>query len=463
MSEKYAIILAAGQGTRMKSKVNKVLQPVCGKAMLAHVVERIRQAGFAEPIAVIRDKPDQLREYVKDPIHFVTQKEQKGTAHAVMMAEPLLAGKPGVTFVVCGDTPCITVETYKRILQMHEEHQAVATILTSYVKDPTGYGRIIRNEDGYVARIVEHKDATEEERTINEINTATYCFNNEKLFEALKQVDNKNAQGEYYLTDVIEIFQRAGDLIVACPAENEDEIIGVNDRVALAKAQEIMQRQINHSHMMNGVSMINPATTYIGPDVKIGRDTVLYPNTYLDGETVVGEDCVIGPDTQLRDTRVADGVIVERSVVLESEIMEDAKVGPFSYIRPGSQVGPRAKIGDFVELKKTIVGEGTKVPHLSYVGDTTIGQFSNIGCGVISVNYDGVNKHRTVIGDHAFIGCNSNLVAPVQVGDHAYVAAGSTVTEDVPTEALAIARARQVNKEGYVPKLMSKHGKEQNK
>ena len=452
MSKRFAVILAAGQGTRMKSKLYKVLHSVCGKPMVQHVVDQVLLTGVNETVVVVGHGAEKVKEQLGEEITYVLQNEQLGTGHAVVQAEPLLKNQSGITIVVCGDTPLITKETMEALLTHHEQTRAKATILTAKADDPTGYGRIIRNEAGHVERIVEHKDASDEERLINEINTGTYCFDNELLFAALKKVGNDNVQGEYYLPDVIEILQKNNEIISAFVTENFDETIGVNDRVALSRAEAIMRKRINESHMRNGVTIIDPQTTYIGPDVTISSDTIIYPGTVLSGVTSIGEECIIGPNTEIIDSKVGNLTAIKQSVVSKSEIGNQVTIGPFAHIRPESHIYDDVKIGNFVEVKKSQFGEGSKASHLSYIGDAEIGKDVNLGCGSITVNYDGENKFLTKVEDGAFIGCNSNLVAPVTVGKNAYVAAGSTITNDVPEKALAIARQRQTNKNDYVNK-----------
>jgi len=459
MSNIHAVVLAAGQGTRMKSKLYKVLHPVCGKPMVQHVVDTLADMRVEDVVVVVGHGADAVRATLGDRVTYALQQEQLGTAHAVQQAVPFLLEKHGTTFILYGDVPLLSVETLTSLLQYHEEQQAAATVLTATLSDPTGYGRIIRSETGEVLRIVEHKDATEAERAIREINTGIYCFDNQKLLQALAQVSNNNAQGEYYVTDCVGILREAGEKVAAFAAEDPDETMGVNDRVQLAEAEAYMRKRIAKRHMKNGVTIIDPATTYIGADVIIGQDTVIYPGTHLRGQTTIGADCVVGPQADLTNVQVEDGVTISYAVLADSRVANQAVVGPFAYIRPGSEIGPQVKIGDFVEVKNAKIGKGTKVPHLSYVGDAEIGEGVNIGCGTITVNYDGAVKHKTTVGDGAFIGCNTNLVAPVAVGRNAYVAAGSTINQNVPDDALAIARARQENKLGYANRLPRKSGK----
>jgi bifunctional UDP-N-acetylglucosamine pyrophosphorylase / glucosamine-1-phosphate N-acetyltransferase len=453
MSTRYAIILAAGKGTRMKSKLYKVLHPVCGKPMVQHVVDQVSKLNINEIVTIIGHGAEKVKEQLGDQSKYALQEEQLGTAHAVMQAKEMLAGKEGVTLVVCGDTPLIKAETMEALFRHHEETNAKATILTAKAEDPTGYGRIIRNGEGFVEKIVEHKDATEEERKVKEINTGTYCFDNVALFEALQHVSNDNVQGEYYLPDVIEILKKQGETVSAYQSEDFEETLGVNDRVALAEAERIMRKRINEFHMRNGVTIIDPNNTYIGPDVEIGQDTTIYPGSILSGKTIIGSDSQIGPNSEIKDCQVGNNTVIRQSVAHSSMIGSHVNIGPFAHIRPDSNIHDEVKIGNFVEIKKTEFGKGSKASHLSYIGDAEVGSGVNIGCGSITVNYDGKNKYLTKIEDDVFIGCNSNLVAPVTIGRGAYVAAGSTITEDVPADALSIARARQVNKENYVEKL----------
>ncbi|CAK6470118.1 bifunctional UDP-N-acetylglucosamine diphosphorylase/glucosamine-1-phosphate N-acetyltransferase GlmU [Peribacillus frigoritolerans] len=453
MSNRYAIILAAGQGTRMKSKLYKVLHPVCGKPMVQHVIDQVNQLQIEDIVTVIGHGAEKVQEQLGDSCKYALQEQQLGTAHAVMQAESVLSAKSGTTLVICGDTPLIKAETMKELIALHEQSQAKATILTAYADNPAGYGRVLRGEGGLVEKIVEHKDASEEERYVKEINTGTYCFDNQALFSALKKVSNENVQGEYYLPDVIEILKEEGEVVTAFQSSEFEETLGVNDRVALSQAEQILRKRINEKHMRNGVTIIDPLTTFIEADVQIGQDTVINPGSFIKGKSIIGQDCLIGPNTEISNCEIGDGTEVLQSVVHESSIGSFVKIGPFAHVRPQSDIKDSVKIGNFVEIKKTVFGKGSKASHLSYIGDAEVGENVNIGCGSITVNYDGKNKYLTKIEDNVFIGCNSNLVAPVTVGEGAYVAAGSTITQDVPQQALSVARARQVNKEDYVKNL----------
>lgn len=453
MTKRNAVILAAGKGTRMKSSLYKVLHPVCGKPMVEHVIENVSSIKAEKIVTIIGHGAEEVKSVLGSKTEYALQAEQLGTAHAVMQAEEILGKEQGTTLVICGDTPLISPETLDALLVHHAQHNAKATILTARTENPAGYGRVLRNEAGHVEKIVEHKDATSEELLVKEINTGTYCFDNKLLFECLKNVSNDNAQGEYYLPDVIEILKKQGEIISAYETPEFAETLGINDRVALSQAETYMKRRINEQHMRNGVTIIDPDHTYIHPDVEIGKDTYIHPGTIISGKSKIGENCQVGPNTEIKDSEIMNRTVLRQSVVHDSYIGSEVQVGPFAHIRPQSQIMDKTRIGNFVEIKKTTLGKGSKASHLSYLGDAQIGEGVNVGCGSITVNYDGKNKFLTTIEDGAFIGCNSNLVAPVTIGNGAYVAAGSTITEDVPGEALSIARARQVNKEDYVSKL----------
>lgn len=453
MTNTYAVILAAGQGTRMKSKLYKVLHPVCGMPMVEHVTGNVAQLGVEKIVTIVGHGAEKVREQLGERCDYALQEEQLGTAHAVQQAASMIEGKAGTTLVVCGDTPLIRTETMQALLDQHKSTGAKATILTAIADNPTGYGRIIRDGSGQVSKIVEQKDATPDEQVVKEINTGTYCFDNEALFEALKLVSNDNVQGEYYLPDVIEILQKQSEIVAAYATDSFEETLGVNDRVALSQAEGIMRARIAEKHMRGGVSIIDPASTYISAEAEIGADTVLHPNVMIEGHTVIGEDCFISSNSRIVSSTIGDRTEIRSSEVYNSVIGTDTAVGPFAHVRPDSNLGNAVKIGNFVEVKKAYIGNDSKISHLSYIGDAEVGTNVNIGCGTITVNYDGKNKHVTKIEDDSFIGCNSNLIAPVTIGKGSYVAAGSTISKNVPDDALAIARARQENKEGYASKL----------
>ncbi|WP_040953036.1 bifunctional UDP-N-acetylglucosamine diphosphorylase/glucosamine-1-phosphate N-acetyltransferase GlmU [Gorillibacterium massiliense] len=448
-----SIVLAAGKGKRMKSKLYKVLHPVCGKPMVGHVVDMLEGLNCSRKVVVVGHGAEAVQQYLGDRAEFVLQAEQLGTGHAVLQAADLLADSEGVTLVVCGDTPLVREESLRKMLQLHEEKGAAATILTAELPNPFGYGRIVRNQAADVIAIVEQKDCTPEQAAVKEFNTGTFVFDNRKLFSALRRVTNSNNQNEYYLTDVIGILRADGEKIVGYLTDDADESIGVNDRVALADAEGKMRARINREHMLNGVTFEDPSSTYIEAGVMIGADTRIMAGTMLRGKTVIGEECVIGPNAELTDTTVADRATVKHSVLLEASVGSGTSVGPFAYLRPGAKLGEDVKVGDFVEVKNATIGNGSKVSHLSYVGDAVIGENVNMGCGSITVNYDGFNKHVTEVGDNAFVGSNVNLIAPVKIGKGAFVVAGSTITKDVDDDTMAVARERQVNKPGYAARL----------
>lgn len=447
---KCAIILAAGEGKRMKSNTPKVLHKVCGKEMINHVIDNIRKSGVEEVSVVIGKGADKVRKGTESRnIFYSVQEEQLGTGHAVMCAEEFLKGKKGSVAIFVGDGPLITEETVTKLTKYHEEQKCSATILTSIMSDPLKYGRIIRNSQGEVEKIVEFKDCNEEEVKVNEINSGMYCFDINILLNTLGKLNNNNNQGEYYLTDVIEILKNEGKKVGAIAVDVE-EITAVNSKVELSVANDIMRSRINRNHMDNGVIIMDPRSTYIECDVIIGQDTVVYPGNIIEGTTVVGENCVLYSNNRITNSIIGDDVTVENSVVLNSKIGNNTTVGPFAYIRPETTIGENARIGDFVEIKKSSIGDGTKVSHLTYIGDAEVGEKCNFGCGTVVVNYDGKAKYKTTIGNNVFIGCNTNLVSPVEVEDNTYIAAGSTITEKIPEGSLAIARARQINKENWV-------------
>ena len=451
MSQVSAVILAAGQGKRMRSVHPKVLHKVGGKPMLLHVMDAARKAGVEEQIVVIGHGRETLLESLPE-LNYVVQEQQLGTGHAVFQAREAVGKGVERVLVLCGDTPLLTASTLKNLIEYHEKTGAEATILTAEMDNPWGYGRILRNDAGNVEKIVEHKDASPEELLIKEINSGTYIFQKTSLFAALDKLTPDNAQGEYYLTDVISVFFRQGKKVSAFKAEDTKEVQGINDRVQLAEVEEIFRSRKNRELMLSGVSLIDPATTYIDADVKIGQDTVILPHTIIQGNSIIGSHCLIGPSSRLEDCVLGNNCIVQYSVLIESKFGQGCKIGPFAYVRPGSDLRDNVKIGDFVEIKKSTIGTGSKVPHLTYLGDSEVGVGVNVGAGTITCNYDGEKKHKTIISDNVFVGSNSNLVAPLEIGKDAYIAAGSTITENVPEGALAIARERQTTKEGWVAK-----------
>ena len=447
-----SVILAAGMGTRMKSKMPKVLHKVCGKPLSKWVIDASKAAGADKVCAVVGHKAETVKEVLGDVCEFALQAEQKGTGHAVMQAIDVIKNSKGEVVILNGDTPLITAETINKAIEYHKNNGNQATVITAILDDATGYGRIVRDNDGSVLKIVEQKDASEEEKKINEVNSGMYVFDAQSLVYALDKITPNNAQGEYYLTDTLEILLRAGKKIGGYAISDNDEIRGINDRVQLNEAENIMQKRINEYHMRNGVTMRNPESVYIEDGVEIGNDTEICQNVTIKSGTKIGSDCVIGSGSMLDRAVIHDGVDVLSSVILESEVDEGTHVGPFAYIRPNCHVGKEVKVGDFVELKNSNIDDGTKISHLTYIGDSDVGKRVNFGCGTVTCNYDGKKKYRTTIGDDCFVGCNTNFVSPINVGDGVYIAAGSTITEDIPENSLSIARARQVNKEGWKDK-----------
>lgn len=452
-NNRYAVILAAGKGTRMQSKLYKVLHKVCDRTMVELVLDSLSDLEMQEVITVVGHGAERVKEVLGDRTKFVLQEEQLGTAHAVKVAKDELKDKEGTTIVMYGDTPLIRSETINNMLDHHEKMNAKATVLTAIADDPFAYGRIIRDVNGKLVKIVEEKDATEQERKIKEINSGIYCFDNKLLFEMLEKVKNDNNQGEYYLPDVLGLIREQKEIIETYLCDDFDETFGVNDRVALAYAENVMRNRINTKHMLAGVTLVDPTNTYIAPNAVIGRDTTIYPNVTIKSNTIIGEDCQIKPNSYLENVQIGNGVKVISSTISDSKIGDYTSVGPYSHIRNNCELGKNVRVGNFVELKNTIYGDGSKTAHLSYLGDTEVGSNTNIGCGTITVNYDGKNKYKTKIGSDAFIGCNSNLIAPLEIGDGAVVAAGTTVTENAPDDALVIARVKQENKVGYAKKM----------
>lgn len=450
-----SIILAAGQGTRMKSSTSKVLHEIFHKPLVYYPIEAARYAGAQEVCLVVGHKSEEVMKTFGDTVKYALQAERLGTGHAVMQAMDFI-GDDGEILVLYGDTPLITAQTIEKMLAFHRKKKNAVTVLSALVDDPTGYGRIVRDESKHFVKIVEQKDATDEEKRITEINGGMYVFEAKHLKSALSKITNNNKQQEYYLTDTIEILLHEGYNVDAIAIMNPDDILGVNSREQLAQATAIMKQRINRKHMDNGVTLIDPHHTYIDPEVEIGQDTVIEPGCIIEGNTSIGENCIIGYNTKIRNCTVGNSVAIESSMLIDSQIDEGCHIGPFAYIRPNSHIGAKVKIGDFVEIKNATIGEGTKVSHLTYIGDADVGCDVNFGCGTVVVNYDGEKKHRTIIKDHAFIGCNTNLVSPVVIEENVYTAAGSTITQDVPKNSLAIARARQEIKPEWVTKKRQK-------
>ncbi|MGH9256934.1 MAG: bifunctional UDP-N-acetylglucosamine diphosphorylase/glucosamine-1-phosphate N-acetyltransferase GlmU [Vicinamibacterales bacterium] len=451
-SEAHVVILAAGQGTRMRSAVPKVLHPVAGRPMIEHVLKAAAAIAPATVTLIVGHQAEAVRERLKGRpgLNFVVQEPQLGTAHALQQAEPLLAGRSGTVVLLSGDVPLLRPATLMQLLTAHRDAKAAATLVTALVDRPYGYGRIIRTS-GRVARIVEERDASPAERQVREINSGIYAFDLAPLFDGLRGIAAANAQGEYYLTDLIAQYRRRKRPVESLTVGDPTEVRGVNSRTELAELSAVMRQKKNEELMAAGVTLVDPATTYIDPDVVIGPDTVIHPGVVIQGHTRIGAACEVHAYVRIADTEMADRVTIHNFCLLVgARVAEGASIGPFAHLRPGTEVGQSAKIGNFVELKKTTLGARSKANHLSYLGDATIGPNVNVGAGTITCNYDGETKHQTVIEEGAFIGSDTQLIAPVRVGKGAYVAAGSSITEDVPPGALGIARGRQTNVEGWV-------------
>lgn len=447
-----SVILSAGMGTRMKSQLPKVLHKVCGKPLTQWVIEASEKAGAEKTVTIIGHKGELVQKTLGDMTQYAVQSEQKGTGHAVMQAGEYIKNTDGYVVILNGDTPLITADTIKNAVEYHKNNANSATVITAILDNSTGYGRIVRDENDSVLKIVEQKDANEKELEIKEVNSGMYVFNAPELSYALEKITPNNAQGEYYLTDTLSILLESGKKIGAFVLDDNDEIRGINDRLQLSEAEKIMRRRINVSHMISGVTMIDPDNTYIESSVVIEPDAIIEPNVSLLGNTKIGSNVVVGSGSKIVNSEIAEGVEIMSSVITDSIVHENAHIGPFAYIRPNSEVGQNVKVGDFVELKNAKIGNGTKISHLTYIGDSDVGEGVNFGCGCVTVNYDGKKKYRTVVEDNAFIGCNTNLVSPVTVKKNAYIAAGSTITDEVPESSLAIARSRQVIKTDWKDK-----------
>ncbi|MEU6124986.1 bifunctional UDP-N-acetylglucosamine diphosphorylase/glucosamine-1-phosphate N-acetyltransferase GlmU [Streptomyces sp. NPDC047123] len=449
------VVLAAGEGTRMKSDRPKVLHEICGRSLIGHVLHAASALSPERLVTVVGFQSEQVREHlgvIAPQVRTAYQAEQNGTGHAVRIALDELGGTvEGTVIVVCGDTPLLTGETLRKLAATHDGDGNAVTVLTAEVPDATGYGRIVRDgADGAVTAIVEHKDASDAQRAIREINSGVFAFDGRLLAEALGKVRTDNSQGEEYLTDVLGILREAGHRVGAAVADDHEEIAGINNRVQLAQARRTLNDRLLTGAMLAGVTVVDPASTWVDATVTFERDAIVHPGTQLHGATHLAAGAEVGPNTRLKDTTVGPGARVDNTVADTAEIGEGASVGPFAYLRPGTRLGVKAKAGTYVEMKNATIGDGSKVPHLSYVGDATIGEFSNIGAASVFVNYDGQAKHHTTVGSHCRTGSDNMFVAPVTVGDGAYTAAGSVITKDVPAGSLAVARGQQRNIEGWV-------------
>ncbi len=459
MKNIVAIVLAAGEGTRMKSRLPKVLHQVCGRPMIKHTIDRLEELNIDKKIVIIGYNGSLVKETLDKKVDYIWQKEQLGTGHALAQCREALTKFKGDLLVLSGDTPLLTTQTLKGLIETHREKEALATILTTILKPPTGYGRVIRHGDGTIRKIVEEEDATIIELANEEVNAGTYCFKKEAIFQALEKIRPKNVQEEYYLTDAIEVLTKKGHKVEVYTTDESDEIIGINSRKDLALANRIMREHILDRLMLNGVTIVDPLTTTIDQEVEIGRDTIIYPFTIIEGKSRIGKDCIIGPAVQIRESKIANKVEIKNSSVQNSIIESEARIGPYAHLRPKSRIGKRAKIGNFVEIKKSSIGKESKVAHMSYIGDATLGDEINIGAGTITCNYDGFKKYPTTISNGVFVGSNTNFIAPVKIGKGAVIGAGSTITEDVPPYALAIARGRQKNIKGWAKKETQKRKK----
>ncbi len=453
---KSAIIMAAGKGTRMNSTKPKVLHEICSKPMIEHILDGLVKIGVEEVVTVVGYGHQMIKDVVGDKSKYALQEPQLGTGHAVAQAQQL-NNVGGLTLVANGDCPRIQPSTYEKMYAACENVEMV--VLSAVLEDPKSYGRIVRDEAGYIAKIVEFKDCSEEEKQIKEINTGIYCFKNELLFKHLADLGNNNAQNEYYITDLVAIFNQNGYKVKAEVIQDVKEAEGVNDRVELAQANEWMRNKINHQWMIEGVTLIDPNSVYIGPDVILGKDVTIYPNCTLTKNTIVEEGTVLLPNCWLENAKLGKNCVIDSSRIVDSRVDEDVTIGPYAHLRMNTHVESRNRIGNFVEFKNTHFGFDSRCAHLTYLGDSEFGSKVNVGCGVVTVNYDGKNKHRTVVKDGAFVGSNVNLVAPVTVGTNAVVAAGSTITKDVDDGSMAIARNHQENKTGYGIKYKEKNKK----
>jgi len=465
MENLAVIILAAGKGKRMRSDLVKILHPLMGRPMLSYPLEiTLERLQPEKTVVVVGHQAEQIQDSFADlRITFVLQQDQLGTGHAVSVTEPILGDFKGTILILCGDTPLISAQTITEMVNYHRDKKATLTLLTAHREDPAGYGRVVYGALGKVLKVVEEKDATNREREIKEVNTGIYCVKAPFLFKALAKLRLDNAQGEYYLPDIIEVAHHKKKRIRTFSAPDPAEIMGINTRAELAQAEDILAERVRQHWMEEGVTIQDTQSVYIEPSVRIGKDTIIYPNCYLRGETVIGDGCRIGPQVEICDSQIGKGVQIRFcTMITESTIEDDAMVGPFSHLRPQCHLEKGVKIGNFVEVKKSRIGQGTKANHLSYIGDSELGKGVNIGAGTITCNYDGFRKHRTIIEDGVFVGSNTALVAPVRVGKGAVLGAGTTVTKDVPPHALAVGRAKQKSMKKWVMKRDKKRRKKNN-
>ncbi len=447
--KKNVVILAAGKGTRMQASIPKVLHKICGIEMINLIIDTLDDIKIDKTIAVLGYKADKVKEILPKYVDVAIQEKQLGTANAISATKDLLTDNKSMTLIISGDTPLLKKETIVNLFNEHENNKNDMTILTAIKKESFGYGRIVRDSDNTLTKIVEEKDATEDEKNIHEINTGIYVFDNERLFSGLKKISNNNKQNEYYLTDILGILKEDKYKVGSVIINDEYEILGINDKKMLSNATEILQSQINEKHMNNGVNIIDPKNTYIDKNVKIKSGTIIEPNVYIKGNTKIGNNVTITMGSQINDCEIDDNVIIKNSYLESSKIKENADIGPYAHLRPNTIIDKKAHVGNFVELKNTYLGKNSKIGHLSYAGDAEIEEEVNIGAGTIFVNYDGINKHKTKIGKRSFIGSNTKLIAPLNIGEESITAAGSTINKDIPKHGMGIARNKQSIKENY--------------
>lgn len=451
--KKYALILAAGKGTRMRTEMPKCAFPILGKPMIEYIVENLEKTDIDDIIAIVGHKKEIIQDILKDRVQYAIQEQILGTGHAVLSAAPLLDGKEGTTFILPGDMPLMEYPLMDKLMRAHEEMGNDLTVVTMVMEYPKGYGRIVRDEYGTVKGIVEENDCTESEKQIKEVNSSVYIVNNKALFETLKNIKKNERKGEYYLTDIVALMHqnyKVNTFIVRNPMVT----MGINDLYSISIAEKYLRDSINKSHMLSGVSMVNPETITIGHNVIIEEGVWIYPNTSIIGNSVIKKGAIIGPNSEVRDSFIDEGAEIRHSLVIDSRVGKKTTVGPFAHLRGHANIGDHNRIGNFVEVKNSTTGFDTKAAHLAYIGDAEVGERVNFGCGSVTVNYDGVKKHKTIIGNDVFIGCNVNMVAPINISDNVFIAAGSTVTKDIPKGSLAIARNQQINKEDYYKYLI---------
>ena len=450
----FAIVLAAGKGSRMKTELPKCAFPILKKPMIKYIHENIEKSMIDETTVVVGYQKEIIMGILGDKVQYAFQNQQKGTGHAVMVTKDLMAAKEGTTIILLGDMPLIDYKVINKVIKYHCDKDNDLTVLTTKYVQPKGYGRIIRNEYGNIEAIVEHNDCTVDQKRITEVNTGIYVVNNKLLYKIVDKIQLNERKKEYYLTDIVQIM-KPDYRVDSFELWDNEKVMGINDLYSASIAEKYLRNEINKSHMINGVSIVTPDTVTIGENVIIEGNVTIYPNTYITGNTVIKSGSKIGPNSEIHSSKIHNNVRVQHSLIFDSEVKSDTTIGPFAHLRNGAVIGERVRIGNFVEVKNSKIGEGTKSAHLAYIGDTETGKNVNFGCGSITVNYDGVNKNKTVIGDDVFIGCNTNLIAPVTVGDRVFIAAGSTVTKNVPSGALAIARNRQINKADYAKNFIT--------